>query len=56
MLFKVNLTLNQGIWVFNMGKFGHILKYGVESTFGVEPLSGVDFGVNFGVQNLSELR
>ena len=28
---------------------GHILKHGVESWSRVEPWSGVDFGVQFGV-------
>ena len=41
---KIQKVYRYGYHVKNLR---HILKHGVESTFGVEPLSGVVFGVEF---------
>ena len=41
--------------VLNIKHYRYILNYGVESTFGVEPWSGVLFGVVFESRVWSEL-
>ena len=35
------------VYGYHVKNLRHILKHGVESTFGAEPLSGVVFGVDF---------
>ena len=59
MLVKFGVTKNQKVYWYgyHVKNLRHILKHGVESTFGVEPLSGVDFlewrfGVTFADSDL----
>ena len=55
MLVKFDVPKNQKVYryCYHVKNSRHILKHGVESTIGVEPLSGVVFAVDFFWSDLS---